>query len=260
MANKILVDIDQFFKKMVDAHTFEVRNKKLPAYVAVIVGGKEYHVPPNGDYGYIEGLIRVAAYVKEKQDIPEGVYVIPLDDAEPVVIDPTPPGDGWVTTGLYKQDYQDTGYTCGPSSAQMVFSAMGLSFDEARIAQLAGTTAAGTSHQQLYSAMKALVPSLLTAEHYLSDIGFNGMVAKLQANREIILHIRTGTLKTDYKGAAVWTNDYGHYVFVTAINLSKQLITIADPTKGLKTFTFSQISRAIAAVSGQKSVMLFYKP
>jgi hypothetical protein len=168
--------------------------------------------------------------------------------------------NGWTLTGLYNQDYQDTGYTCGPSSAQMVFSAMGLSFNESQIASLAGTTTAGTSHDQLYSAMRKLYPSLDIAEYYLSDIGFDGIIGKLKNNCEIILHIRTGNLKTDADSNGVWSNDYGHYIFLVGVNPTSKRVRVADPTKGVKEFTYNQITNAINAVSNQKSIMVFYKP
>lgn len=175
---------------------------------------------------------------------------------------PTPPAPvtDWVLTGYFQQDYQNTSYTCGPSSAQMVFSALGLSFNESQIASLAGTTTAGTSHQQLYTAMRKLYPSLDIAEYYLSDIGFDGIIGKLKNNCEIILHIRTGPLRTDADGNGVWQNDYGHYIFLEGVNPVTKRVRVFDPTKGNKEFTYTQITNAINAVRNQKSVMVFYKP
>jgi len=202
----------------------------------------------------LDSLLRYGRYRDVKGDEPPKVWIydttinLPTDTS------------GWVLTGLYSQDYQDTSFTCGPSSAQMVFSAMGLSFNESQIASLAGTTTAGTSHDQLYNAMRKLYPSLDIAEYYLSDIGFPGIIGKLKNNCEIILHIRTGPLKTDANGNGVWQGDFGHYIMLVGVNPTTQRVRVADPTKGVKEFTYNQITSAINAVSNQKSVMVFYKP
>lgn len=260
---EILIPIDVFYKKMIDAHQFEVRNKNiLPRYIAVNLDGVEYHIPGEGHKGFIDGQNRIAKFLNEKGNIPEGVYCIPMTEVKTNVVKPAPApaSDGWVLTGSWTQDYQNTGYTCGPSSAQMVFSALGYSFTEQRIAHLAGTTAAGTSHRQLYSAMQSLVPGLQIAEYFRSDIGYNGMANKLKNNCEIILHIRTGALKTDAYGKACWVKDYGHYIYLIGVNTAKSLVKVADPTKGIRDFTFNQMTNAINMVSGQKSVMVFHRP
>jgi len=237
-------------------------NATYDEYVDLMERWLQSDCPPSGLIGTAnpnkvnlkDAISRVQKYVKDKGQKPPKVWIY-----DTTIILPTDTS-GWVLTGLYSQDYQDTGYTCGPSSAQMVFSAMGLSFNESQIASLAGTTTAGTSHEQLYSAMKKLYPSLDIAEYYLSDIGFDGIIGKLKNNCEIILHIRTGNLKTDANGNGVWSNDYGHYIFLVGVNPNTQRVRVADPTKGVKEFTYSQITSAINAVSNQKSVMVFYKP
>jgi hypothetical protein len=178
----------------------------------------------------------------------------------PQITPPTPLTD-WVLTGLFTQDKQDTPYTCGPSSAQMVFSALGYSFSESQIASLAGTTTAGTSHQGLYGAMKKLVPNLQIAEYYLSECGFQCIIDKLKTGREVILHIQTyPALSKDADNNSVWLKNYGHYIFLVGINPASKRVRVADPTKGVKEFTYQQITNAINAVSNQKSVMIFYKP
>jgi len=202
----------------------------------------------------LDAIQRVQKYRKDNNKNPPKVWIYDT------TINLPKQTDGWVLTGLYKQDYQDTGYTCGPSSAQMVFSAMGLQFNESQIAGLAGTTTQGTSHQQLYNAMRKLLPSLDIAEYYLSDVKFDGIIQKLKNNCEIILHIRTGQLRTDADGKNVWGNDYGHYIFLIGVNPTTKRVRVADPTKGVKEFTYTQITNAINAVSNQKSVMVFYKP
>lgn len=206
---------------------------------------------------YMDACKRVYNYIKKNNELPPMVWWY---NTPPPPI-PQPTGDGWTLTGLFKQDYQDTSYTCGPSSAQMVFSALGLTFNEQQIASLARTNTSGTSHTQLYTAMRKLYSKLDIAEYYLSDIGFNGIIKKLKNNCEIILHIQTyPALSKDADGNKVWTHNYGHYIFLIGINPKTQRVRVADPTKGVKEFTYTQITNAINQVSGQKSVMVFYKP
>jgi hypothetical protein len=233
--------------------------KKEPRIIYIKPGG-------SGDYVSRERFrdmqLRFDGYWKRYGRQPNYVCVVkfPCDTPTPLPPLPTPTTD-WILTGLYKQDYQDTSYTCGPSSAQMVFSALGLTFSEKQIASLAGTNTYGTSHQQLYTAMRKLYPKLDIAEYYLSDIGFNGIIKKLKNNCEIILHIQTyPALSKDADGNRVWTNNYGHYIFLVGINPKTQRVRVADPTKGVKDFTYTQITNAINQVRGQKSVMVFYKP
>lgn len=167
--------------------------------------------------------------------------------------------NGWVLTGTYKGDKQDTSYTCGPSSVQMVFSALGKTVYETLIAKYAGTTTSGTSHEGLATAVKKIDPSIKITEYSYSGIGISGLASKLKGNCEFIIHLRTGTLKTDAYGSELWVRDYGHYVFLVGVNTTKGLIKIYDPTKGLKDFTASQIKAATAAVVGQNSFISYCK-
>ncbi len=167
--------------------------------------------------------------------------------------------NGWVLTGTYKGDKQDTSYTCGPSSVQMVFSALGKTVQEAYIAQLAGTGTSGTSHEGLAGAVKKIDSSIKITEYSYSDIGISGLASKLKGNCEFIIHLRTGQLTKDAYGNRVWSNDYGHYIFLVGVNTAKGLFRVFDPTKGLKDFTTAQIKAATAAVTGQNSFICHCK-
>jgi len=167
--------------------------------------------------------------------------------------------NGWVLTGTYKGDYQDTSYTCGPSSTQMVFSALGKTVNEAYIAKLAETGKAGTSHAGLAKAVHSIDSSIKITEYSYSGIKIEGIASKLKGNCEFIIHIRTGQLTKDAYGNRVWTNDYGHYIFLVGVNTAKGLFRVFDPTKGLKDFTTAQITAATAAVTGQNSFICHCK-
>lgn len=171
----------------------------------------------------------------------------------------TSTNNGWILTGTYKADYQDTGYTCGPSSVQMVFSALGKTVYEAYIAKIAGTNTSGTTHGGLAAAVRKIDPSIKITEYNYKNIVFNGLAQKLKGNCEFIIHIRTGKLGKDAYGNKVWSNDYGHYIFLVGVNPTKGLFKVFDPTKGLKDFTASQIKAATSAVINQKSFICHCK-
>lgn len=158
---------------------------------------------------------------------------------------------GWILTGYFESDYQDTGYTCGPSSLEMVLSALGIEASESQLARLAGTTTEGTSHAGLYAAASKISSSVKHAEYSLSEIGWSGVTKKLQAGSEFIIHIMTGTLPN-------WEGDYGHYIFLVGVNVDEGLVRVFDPTKGSYTYTFNQIQTAMNQIS-QKSLLMFYK-
>jgi len=259
MTQAVCLPINTFFNKMVDAHNFEQTNGKLPAYIAAIVNDKEYHIPPLGDGGYLDGLNRVAAWLSEKQDYPECINLQALDDPGQVVIPvPTDTG-GWDLTGLFTKDNQDNSVNCGPSSLLMTLSALGYTTTEAKLAQLAGTSASGTDHAGLFKAAKSVAPNLNYAEYTLKYLGFQGIANHIKAGCEIILHHKTGTLTKDADGNVCWVNDYGHYLFVEGINMTKKLVKVYDPTKSERNFTFDQMQEAMLRVTWDESILAFCK-
>ena len=74
----VKVDIDQFYKKMIDAHKFELKEKKLPNYIIVYVGSQEYHIPKDGSGGYLDGHNRVNSFLLSSKNIPEYVSLKPM--------------------------------------------------------------------------------------------------------------------------------------------------------------------------------------
>lgn len=222
---------------------------KLPDYVSI--GNEKYNKAQ-----YIDGIKRVQNFANKNQGKkPDMVWFYNSTTNGTS----TTTNNGWILTGTYKGDYQDTGYTCGPSSVQMVFSALGRVVYEAYIAKLAGTTTAGTTHGGLASAVQKIDPSIKITEYSYAGIGIKGIAEKLKKNCEFLIHLRTGTLTKDAYGKTLWINDYGHYVFLVGVNPTKGLFKIFDPTKGLVDITTAQMQKATAAVVGQNSFICHCK-
>lgn len=256
-----MTDITNTATKILNA-TYHNMLKRYTTYKKTHSSNFEIYTKPGlkGDYIYrkqFEDMIKrfnawtnshkgtEPAYVTVKRSTTNGTSIIT--------------NNGWILTGTYKGDYQDTSYTCGPSSTQMVFSALGKTVQEAYIAQLAGTGTSGTTHSGLAKAVEKIDPKIKITEYSYNGIGINGIANKLKGNCEFIIHIRTGQLKTDAYGKWVWSNDYGHYIFLVGVNPTKGLFKVFDPTKGLHDFTLSQMKLATAAVVNQNSFICHCK-
>ena len=164
-------------------------------------------------------------------------------------------GTGWTNISRFQEDFQNTDHTCGPSSMQMLFSELtgSTKVSESQLANWAGTTGNGTSHEGLFAAARTAASrlgfSVKCSQASLGNVGW-AKLAQMIADPKVgvILHIQTG-------GLPGWKGDYGHYVFPVGVDLAHHLVKIADPVKGVHTYTFAQYERAMGRVS-QPSVLM----
>jgi len=168
--------------------------------------------------------------------------------------------DGWVTTGYFQQDYQDTDHTCGPSSLQMALSALGCKISESELTKAAGTTLKGTDHKGMLKAITYAANKCkkkLKAEFKkFKAIGWDSIIKHVEGGGEVIIHLVTRPgLDTDVNGRVVWRGAFGHYVYLAGINKKKGIVRIADPTKGVREFTQGQVVQAMNNLS-QPSILL----
>lgn len=171
---------------------------------------------------------------------------------------PAPLPSAWQVVRSYSFDKQDTGYTCGPTSMSMGLTEMfpGTGSREAELARYAGTTTSGTGHEGLRTAFKRVLEMKgLAADSWEQDL--STMTAKQLgahlANPEIIVicHGMTGGWK---EGG--WINNYGHYVYPIGVNTSTGQYKIADPTKGVITYSKAGFEAGLKMIS-QKSILMF---
>ncbi len=167
----------------------------------------------------------------------------------------TKPSTGWITTGYYKQDKQDTGYTCGPSSLQMALSALGCTVKEDILKKAAGTTRQGTSHEGMLRAIQYATGKCKAQLNgrfiYFKSFGWAGLISGIKRGCEYVIHLKPlPSLRTDYRGRDVWKSfQGGHYVYLVGVNPTDKLVAIADPTKGLQVFRMKQMENAMSGVS-----------
>jgi len=141
----------------------------------------------------------------------------------------------WRTDTKVVYDHQDTSYTCGPSSLKMDFSNYGMNLNEMGLASYAGSNSTiGTTHAGLINAVSKVnyqYGTHFTAwDQSFSSVGWNGLYNYIYHNKPVILHIQS-----------FLNPKSGHYVLLTGINLYLKQVTIADPSYGYRTVSFSSI-------------------
>ena len=121
-------------------------------------------------------------------------------------------------------DYQDNGYTCGPTSLSMAIQMLFSYKSEKTCAKECGTViGSGTSPDKLIAGAKKL-------GYKLTKISRNKTSVKsaLSKANPVIAHIQTRPAT-----CLGYTGDYGHYILIYGMT-NDGLYKIADPTKGIK--------------------------
>jgi hypothetical protein len=75
----------------------------------------------------------------------------------------------------------------------------------------------------------------------------------------VVVLVMTKAIDYDVYGNRLWRDDYGHYLYVSAVNLAKQWVAIEDPIYGHYIITFAKLEAAMANHSGC-SVFKAWKP
>ena len=162
--------------------------------------------------------------------------------------------NNWATIKNLVYYHQTTGYTCGPSSLKMVLSDYGMNLSEMSLASYAGSNPnTGSTETGLINAVNKV--DIKYGTHFrsykegLSSEGWRGLYSYISLNYPVILHIKS-----------FLDPNSGHYVVLTGINLKLKQVTIADPSYGYRTLTFSQISSRINWVvsTGRSSKPLLF--
>ena len=168
---------------------------------------------------------------------------------------------------------QTTPYTCGPHSLMQCFRKFGWELSESKLAQVAGTTTSGSSHQGLETAIawvaKQKGVKLNVTWKNFSDFGSNdsarykaiGEIA-CKSNKAVFFHI--GYQNT---GATIGGEIYGHYEMSDKFNISTKYVRALNSLgtrQGngyyghLQDRSFSVQSHYISNIS-QKSVCIITK-
>ncbi len=130
-------------------------------------------------------------------------------------------------------NYQDNGYTCGPTSLSMATMCLFGYQTEKTCAKECGTIiGSGTTPDKLINGAKKL-------GYTVKPIGrnYNNVLKSLQKGKPVIAHIQTKPATClGYNG------DYGHYILIYWCR--KGVYFIADPTKGIKKCKATNIDKA----------------
>lgn len=243
------VELKKFKDMLRRYNTFKEKNGREPAWVQTPDGGRVQIKD------FLDMKRRYNEFMAREGREPRVIYVKPQKQEK------KPADDGWVTTGSWKQDYQDTDHTCGPSSLQMALSALGCQVGEAELAKAAGTLDSGTSHEGMkkaveYAARKCKKKLTLKFQ-YFRETGWDGIIKHLQGGGEVILHVVTRPgLDTDVNGRIIWKRAFGHYVYLVGVNKNKGMVRIADPTKGVVTFQMRGVEQAMRNWSRESLLLL----
>ena len=131
-------------------------------------------------------------------------------------------------------DYQDNGYTCGPTSLSMASQMLYGYTSEKAFAKACHTQiGSGTSPDNLIAGAKSL-------GYNVSPIARNYSAVKkcIQLGIPVVAHIQTKPAK-----CLGFINDYGHFILIYGIT-KDGYYKVADPTKGLKTCKPSILDKA----------------
>lgn len=183
-----------------------------------------------------------------------------LSNLETTTTSTTKTDDGWRTVPSYKMDYQDTGYNCGPTSMSMGLTELfpGTGSRETELAKYGWTTTSGTGHPGMQNIFKTVMTlkglKYDMWEEDLSTMTLEKLGAKLEdPNVFVVCHGDTGGWT---EGG--WQNSYGHYVYPIGVNVKTGEYKIADPTKGVITYSKAGFEKGLKMIS-QKSFLIFAK-
>lgn len=154
----------------------------------------------------------------------------------------------------YSFRYQPDKYTCGPASTEMALSELGVHVYVTDIAKYEGTTIRGTGHDGIKAGIAAVAKETKTnltfSEAYFSDTGWAKLGQLLKdPTVAVICHGHTSGWRSYYDG------DYGHYVYPVKICLDQKKIWIADPARGVITYSLDEFLKGLNKIS-QPSLLI----
>jgi ABC-type bacteriocin/lantibiotic exporter with double-glycine peptidase domain len=130
-------------------------------------------------------------------------------------------------------NYQDNSKNYGPASLSMISMLLYKYTTEAAFVKACKTGSNGTSPENMITGAKSLGFKVSKIDRSISSV----KKALSNGDTGVLAHIQT-------KPATClgYLNDYGHWVVIYGVSGDKYLI--ADPTKGIKTFTSSILDKA----------------
>lgn len=200
-------------------------NKRVPSYITTISSKKQ--VPFNL---YLYCLTKIIVYYKENKTLPNYCQFKATDIQNTTNNTKTSEKNTKQSTSNCTNPInnktgcdalgQNTPYYCGVSALQKCLYKFNINISQKQLAQWAGTTTAGTSHQGLRTAIaqtnKKTGTKLTVQEYNFNEIGFEKAKTIIcNPNKDIIWHIN-------------YRNKYGHYEKVKSINIKTQTLEVIN--------------------------------
>jgi hypothetical protein len=147
----------------------------------------------------------------------------------------------------YKVITENDDYSCGPTSSTMALSSLGVKTSREEMIKLEHTGPKGTGHADMKAGIEAAgrkqnVNLQVSFENF-SDVGWENL-GKLIAdpNIAVICHGHTSGWRRYYKG------NYGHYVFPVEICMKTEKVKIADPSRDLIYYPFTEFAKGLSLI------------
>ncbi len=252
---KIRVDIEQFYKKILDIEHFQGQHKRLPKYITLKSEGKDFRIRSGGLFGYISAHDRINSFLVKNNCFPETVefeYIKKnpmIDDREKRILNVI-------------RDRQDDKCRCGPSSVYMVANYLGIPLNESELAKILHTSDTSTHGDKCFGTHPNNMKRF--SEHCIRNFGINieysnprlsemggikGLKRFIRKNNvPIILHLRP-------KHLGYTSTTIGHYVVLTGGY--KEHSVINDPywvEASRKLIPDEKVEKAIKAITHANSI------
>lgn len=132
-------------------------------------------------------------------------------------------------------DYQNTGYTCGPTSLSMCMQMFGLWVTEQQLSRECGTTKAGTGPSDLIRVSKKYGLRMY-------EIPRNIQAVRKAINEASPVFMHINTAYSGGRSCLGYYGEFGHYIM--CYNVTGDKYNLADPTKGFKNCKSTGIDNA----------------
>ena len=137
----------------------------------------------------------------------------------------------------------------------MALSSLGIKTSREEMIKLEHTGSTGTGHADMKAGIESAgtkygVPVTVSFQNF-SDAGWDGLGKLISdPNVAVICHGNTKGWPSQYKGT------YGHYVFPVAVCIASQKVKIADPSRGLVSYSFTEFKAGLDLVDQPSLVVI----
>lgn len=199
-------------------YRYKLRKGKEPAWVAVPRGSDNKFTPAEVD----DAVVRVGVFKDQNNDKDPASVRFGIDGGTVIIPTPIPQNPNLYASPRYdKSQDQGTNYWCGPFTAvQLIYELYGYMAAQKVLADLAGTTTAGSGHKELTyaieTAAKQIGHQVTSVWQNFSATGWKTL-GEMIADPKIALGIH-----------CLYRNKWGHYMYPIYIDMDRKVICLID--------------------------------